>query len=52
MTIYVGSLKYTPVFKSHCCAFGRAYEERRYTVRFLFSHIALNEVYVNAKKIY
>ena len=28
MTICVGSLKYSPVFKSHCCAFGRACEEK------------------------
>ncbi len=38
MTIYVGSLKYSPVFKSHCCAFGRACEERGFSVRYLFSH--------------
>jgi len=38
MTIYVGSLKYSPVFKSHCCAFGKACEERGYLVRYLFSH--------------
>jgi len=37
MTIYVGSLKYSPVFKSHCCAFGRACEEKGYSVRYLFS---------------
>jgi glycosyltransferase involved in cell wall biosynthesis len=38
MTIYVGSLKYSPVFKSHCCAFGRTCEERGYHVKYLFSH--------------
>lgn len=38
MTIYVGSLKYSPVFKSHCCAFGKACEEKGYLVRYLFSH--------------
>jgi len=38
MTIYVGSLEYSPVFKSHCCAFGRACEERGHTVRYFFSH--------------
>lgn len=36
MTIYVGSLKYTPVFKSHCCAFGRACEKKGYSMRYLF----------------
>jgi glycosyltransferase involved in cell wall biosynthesis len=34
----VGSLKYSPVFKSHCCAFGRACEEKGYSVRYLFSN--------------
>ena len=38
MTVYVGSLKYSPVFKSHCCAFGRACKERGYAVRYLFSY--------------
>ena len=38
MTIYVGSLKYSPAFKSHCCAFGRACEEKGYSVRYLFSY--------------
>jgi glycosyltransferase involved in cell wall biosynthesis len=38
MLIYVGSLKYSPVFKSHCCAFGAACEKRGYSVRYLFSH--------------
>ena len=38
MTIYVGSLKYSPVFKSHCCAFGEACEKKGYSVRYLFSH--------------
>jgi len=37
MTIYVGSLKYSPVFKSHCCAFGKACEEKGFSVRYLFS---------------
>jgi len=37
MTIYVGSLKYNPVSKSHCCAFGRACEDKGYSVRYLFS---------------
>lgn len=38
MTIYVGSLKYSPVFKSHCCAFGAACERKGHSVRYLFSH--------------
>ena len=37
MTIYVGSLKYSPVFKSHCCAFGKACEKKGYPVKYLFS---------------
>jgi hypothetical protein len=35
--IYVGSLKYSPVYKSHCCAFGEACEESGYSIRYLFS---------------
>ena len=38
MTIYVGSLKFSPVFKSHCCAFGKACERKGYSVKYLFSH--------------
>lgn len=37
MTVYVGSLKYSPVFKSHCCAFGKECEREGYTVKYLFS---------------
>jgi glycosyltransferase involved in cell wall biosynthesis len=37
MLILVGSLKYSPVYKSHCCAFGKACEEEGYSVRYLFS---------------
>ncbi len=37
MTIYVGSLQYSPVYKSHCCAFGKACEEAGYSVKYLFS---------------
>ena len=33
----MGSLKYSPVYKSHCCAFGKACEEEGYSVRYLFS---------------
>jgi len=36
--IYVGSLKYSPVYKSHCCAFGKECEELGYPVKYLFSH--------------
>jgi glycosyltransferase involved in cell wall biosynthesis len=35
--IYVGSLEYSPVYKSHCCAFGKACEELGYQVKYLFS---------------
>ncbi len=38
MTVYVGSLKFSPVFKSHCCAFGKACEKEGYEVKYLFSH--------------
>jgi glycosyltransferase involved in cell wall biosynthesis len=36
--IYVGSLQYSPIYKSHCCAFGAACEARGYYVKYLFSH--------------
>ncbi len=35
--IYVGSLKYSPIYKSHCCAFGKACEAAGYHVKYLFS---------------
>lgn len=38
MTVYTGSLKYSPVYKSHVCAFGKACEERGYSLRYLFSN--------------
>ncbi|MEM2294113.1 MAG: glycosyltransferase [Nitrososphaerota archaeon] len=38
MVIYVGSLQYRPVYKLHCCAFGKACEEKGYSVKYLFSH--------------
>lgn len=38
MAIYVGSLKYSPVYKSHCRAFGKECEKHGYSVRYLFSH--------------
>jgi glycosyltransferase involved in cell wall biosynthesis len=34
----VGSLKYSPVYKSHCCAFGKACEEEGYDVKYLFGY--------------
>jgi len=37
MTVYVGSLKYSPIFKSHCCAFGKECEKQGYMVKYLFS---------------
>jgi len=36
--IYVGTLKYSPVYKSHCCAFGTACEASGYYVKYLFNH--------------
>ena len=36
--IYVGSLQYSPIYKSHCCAFGRACEAKGYHVKYIFSH--------------
>ena len=38
MTVYVGSLKYSPVYKSHCCAFGKECEKQGYSVKYLLSH--------------
>lgn len=37
MTVYVGSLKYSPVYKSHCCAFGKECEKQGYSVGYLLS---------------
>ena len=37
MTVYVGSLQYRPVFKSHCRAFGEQCERQGYHVKYLFS---------------
>lgn len=36
--ILVGSLQYSPIFKSHCCAFGKQCEKAGYEVRYLFSN--------------
>ena len=35
--ILVGSLQYSPIYKSHCCALGRQAELQGYDVLFLFS---------------
>ncbi|CAD6490838.1 MAG: Glycosyl transferases group 1 [Candidatus Argoarchaeum ethanivorans] len=37
MKIYVGSLQYSPIYKSHCCALGKQCEKYGYSVRYLFS---------------
>lgn len=37
--IYVGSLEYSPVYKSHCCAFGKECERSGYQIKYLFSHM-------------
>lgn len=38
MTVYVGSLKYSPVYKSHCYAFGKECEKQGYSVKYLLNH--------------
>lgn len=35
--ILVGSLQYSPIYKSHCCAFGKQCEKHGHTVKYLFS---------------
>lgn len=37
MKIYVGSLQYSPIYKSHCCALGKQCEKYGYSVKYLFS---------------
>lgn len=37
MKILVGSLKYSPIFKSHCCAFGKQCEISGHSVTYMFS---------------
>jgi glycosyltransferase involved in cell wall biosynthesis len=37
MVVYVGSLKFSPIYKSHCCAFGKSCEDQGYSVKYLFS---------------
>lgn len=36
--IWVCSLQYSPIYKSHCCALGKQAELDGYNVRYLFSH--------------
>jgi len=36
--ILVGSLQYSPVYVSHCYAFGNACEKKGYIIRYIFSH--------------
>ncbi len=36
--IWVCSLQYSPIYKSHCCALGKQVEHEGYDVRYLFSH--------------
>lgn len=36
--IWVCSLQYSPIYKSHCCALGKQAELQGYDVRYLFSH--------------
>jgi glycosyltransferase involved in cell wall biosynthesis len=36
--ILVGSLQYSPIYKSHCCAFGKQCEHEGFNVKYLFSH--------------
>lgn len=38
MKLLVGSLQYSPIFKSHCCAFGKQAEISGHSVKYLFSH--------------
>jgi glycosyltransferase involved in cell wall biosynthesis len=35
--VIVGSLQYSPIFKSHCCAFGKQAETSGHSVKYLFS---------------
>lgn len=37
MKIYIGSLQYSPIYKSHCCALGKQCEKYGYSVKYLFS---------------
>ncbi|WP_165868966.1 MULTISPECIES: glycosyltransferase [Methanohalophilus] len=37
MNIIIGSLQYSPIYKSHCCALGKQSEKRGHSVTYLFS---------------
>ena len=37
MKVLVGSLQFSPIFKSHCCAFGKQCEKAGHDVTYLFS---------------
>jgi len=37
LTIFTGSLQYSPVYKTHSCAFGKECEKKGYSVKYLFS---------------
>lgn len=37
MKIYVGSLQYSPIYKSHCCALGKQCENYGHSVKYLFN---------------
>ncbi|MFX1475978.1 MAG: glycosyltransferase family 4 protein [Promethearchaeota archaeon] len=59
MTIYVGSLQFRPIFKSLCCAFGKACKENGYPVKYLFSseyawlipkEVKANTIFVGSSK--
>lgn len=36
--IYIGSLHYSPIYKSHCCAQGKELENEGYEIRYLFNY--------------
>ena len=36
--IVIGSLQYSPIYKSHCCALGKQCEKEGYSVKYIFSH--------------
>lgn len=36
--IIIGSLQFSPIYKSHCCAFGALAERNGFEVRYLFNH--------------
>lgn len=37
MNVLVGSLKFTPIYKSHCCAFGNQCKKQGHNVAYIFS---------------